>query len=90
MSQRSVESLIGRLLTDDELRTRFLQSPSEALQGWEFLQSEIDALLVIDRRLWLEGTEWIPSRLRRCSLPAFDSETRRTMNERLLDDGGRR
>ena len=49
MSQRNVELLIGRLLTDEEMRRRFMRKPGGALedfcrQGWELSQGEIEAL----------------------------------------------
>jgi hypothetical protein len=48
MSQRHVELLIGRLLTDDDLRDEFTRAPFETLaeycqQGWDLSRGEIDA-----------------------------------------------
>lgn len=73
MSQRAVEILMGRLLTDEELRTRFLAQPFETLsefsqKGYELSAGEIDALLHTDADLWTDGAERIPPRLQRCSL----------------------
>jgi hypothetical protein len=73
MSQRHVELLIGRLLTDDELREEFTRAPFETLagycqQGWDLSRGEIDALLQTDRRFWSVAAARLPSRLRRSSL----------------------
>ena len=73
MSQRNVEILIGRLLTDEELRARFLQAPFETLtafsrQGLRLTRGEIDALVQTDVRLWGRVAAKLPSRLQRSSL----------------------
>jgi hypothetical protein len=73
MSQRNVELLIGRLLTDEELRSRFTRAPLEAIgafcdQGGELSRGEIDALVETDVRFWSSAASRIPSRLQRCSL----------------------
>ncbi len=73
MTQRNVEMLIGRLLTDEELRRRFVGQPEQTLaelcaRGYEFSRGEIDALLQIDTDVWTSGAERISSRLQRCSL----------------------
>lgn len=73
MSQRNVELLIGRLVTDEDLRHRFARAPFEALaefvdQGWELSRSEIDALVQIDVTLWSRAAARLPSRLQRVSL----------------------
>ena len=73
MSQRNVELLIGRLLTDDDLRSEFTRAPFETLaafcqQGWELSRGEIDALTQTDADFWIAAASRLPSRLRRCSL----------------------
>ena len=73
MSQRNVEMLIGRLLTDEELRRRFVQQPFETLvdlcdKGYEFSRGEIDALLQTDTEVWTSSARRISARLQRCSL----------------------
>ena len=73
MSQRNVELLIGRLLTDDELRGRFVRDPRDVIagflsQGWELTEGEAEALASTDTKTWAELAARIPSRLRRCSL----------------------
>ena len=73
MSQRNVELFIGRLLTDADLRRRFIDAPKHAIadfceQGWELSRGEIDALVETDARLWFLAAAGLPSRLQRCSL----------------------
>jgi hypothetical protein len=73
MSQKTVEWLIGRLLTDEECRGRFVDDPLGTLvairdQGFELTRSEIAALVRTDRRLWNEAAGRIDSHLQRCPL----------------------
>jgi hypothetical protein len=73
MSQKTVQFLIGRLLTDEELRLQFVRQPLATLvalrdQGFELTTSEIEALVETDKRLWRSAAERIHSRLQRCSL----------------------
>jgi hypothetical protein len=73
MSQRNVQLVIGRLVTDDDLRRRFLRAPHDTLAelselGWDLTRGEIDALLEIDAQLWGRVALKLPSRLQRCSL----------------------
>ena len=51
MSQRIVQLLIGQIVTDEELRRRFVERPREILtalrdQGVELTKFEIDALVL--------------------------------------------
>ena len=73
MSQRNVELLIGRLMTDADLRQRFVASPEFVLadycdQGWELSRGELEALREMDVGLWFLAAAGLPSRLQRCSL----------------------
>jgi hypothetical protein len=73
MSQRNVELLIGRLLTDEALRRRFGACAREVVldfqeQGWELSPGEVGALVAMDTRLWFIAAAGLPSRLQRCSL----------------------
>lgn len=79
MSQRTIERVIGRLLTDEELRLKFTRSPRRTLaelseQGFELSHLELDALLTIEIGLWTEVAARIDSRLQRCSLKTQDGE----------------
>ena len=80
MSHRIVERVIGRLLTDEELRLKFTRDPRQTVaelreQGWELSRFEVDALLAIEVRLWADVAARIDPRLQRCSLTSLDDET---------------
>lgn len=73
MSQKSVEIVIGRLATDEELRARFLADAEGTLRslregGLEFNGGEIEALLSMPRVLWAVLASWVHPRLQRVSL----------------------
>jgi uncharacterized lipoprotein YmbA len=73
MSQKTVQSLIGQIVTDEELRVRFVQHPLETLtalrdQGIELTRSEIEALVETDQQLWNQAAARIHPRLQRCRL----------------------
>src|SRR5204863_9998984 len=73
MSQKTVQLLIGRIVTDEELRLRFVRQPLETLtalreQGFELTASEIDAVVETDREVWNAGAARIHASLQRCSL----------------------
>ena len=79
MSQRTIERVIGRLLTDEELRHEFIRSPRRTLlglheEGWELSRLEVDALLATAIGLWSEVASRIDPRLQRCSLKSHDGE----------------
>jgi hypothetical protein len=72
MSQKTVESIVGRLLTDEEYRVRFLGDPFAVLvalrdQGVDLTRGEIEALVRTDRTLWTEAAERIDPDLQRSS-----------------------
>jgi hypothetical protein len=73
MSQRTVERVVGRLITDEEFRVQFMRLPQRTLaalmeQGWELTAIEIEALIETDTGLWSDGARRIDSRLQRSSL----------------------
>jgi hypothetical protein len=73
MSQKTVQLLIGRLLTDEECRFRFLSDPLGTLvamrdQGFELTGSEIQALVRTERAFWNDAADRLDSQLQRCSL----------------------
>jgi hypothetical protein len=81
MAHKTVQLVIGQILTDEELRGKFLDRPLETLtalrdNGIDLTTSEIDALLVTDPRLWRAGAQWVDSRLQRCRLCGFNDPTR--------------
>jgi len=73
MSQKTVHLVIGRLFTDDDLRSRFAEHPLETLtdlreQGFELTVDEIEALVDSDPDVWPLMAERIHPRLHRSSL----------------------
>ena len=73
MSQKTVQLVIGWLLTDEDLRLRFKERPRETLielreQGYELSQDEIDALVRSDPGVWPSMARLIHPRLQRCRL----------------------
>ncbi len=76
MAHKSVQLIIGRILTDEELRGKFLSGPADTLAalrddvGLELTNGEIDALARTDPQLWDCGPGWIDARLQRCHLAA--------------------
>ena len=73
MGQRSVEILIGRLVTDEELRQRFIAEPRETIRlvrqsGLELTAAEIDALLASPVALWERLAALLDPRLQKASL----------------------
>jgi len=70
MAQKTVQWLIGCILTDGELRERFVEGPRDTLetlrgQGHDLTDDEIAAVAATDSRLWLRGPKWLDSRLQR-------------------------
>jgi hypothetical protein len=75
MAHQTVQFIIGRILTDDELRERFLVAPVEILSsfrdlGFDLTDAEVDALTNTNQQLWRSGADWIDPRLQRCGLKA--------------------
>ena len=73
MSQKTVQWVIGRLLTDEDYRLSFLDDPRAALvalrdQGFELTRGEIDALVRTERTFWTDAAERIDPHLQRCRL----------------------
>ena len=73
MSQKTVQFVIGRLLTDEDLRVRFVERPFETLtelreQGFELTRDEIEALARSDADMWPAMARRIHPRLQGCSL----------------------
>jgi hypothetical protein len=73
MGQRSVEILIGRLVTDEELRRRFVAEPRQTIRlvqqlGLELTATEVDALLASPLALWESLTAALDPRLQKASL----------------------
>jgi hypothetical protein len=73
LAQRIVETLIGRLITDEQFRSEFLQDPETTLmalsdRGLELSRTEIAALVNTDLTLWARTADAIDPRLQKASL----------------------
>ena len=73
MGQRSVEILVGRLVTDEDLRGRFKAEPRETLRiaqqrGLVLTAAETDALLASPGALWDCLAATLDPRLQKASL----------------------
>jgi hypothetical protein len=73
LAQRHVETLIGRLITDEQLRAAFLGNPEAALhelceRGFELSTTELAALVATDREMWQQAAELLDPRLQKASL----------------------
>jgi uncharacterized lipoprotein YmbA len=80
MSQKTVQLVIGRLLTDEDMRLRFVERPYETLaelreQGFELTDDEVDALVRSDSQMWRSAARRIHPRLQRCSLQWSKAKT---------------
>ena len=65
--------LIGRLITDEQFRSDFLDEPEQTLsglcdRGLELSKTEVDALMNTDPTLWARTADAIDPRLQKASL----------------------
>lgn len=77
MAQRDVESVIGRLVTDEEFRREFLGDPARTLgalveHGIGLSRAEVAALIATDRALWERVADTLDLRLQKASLKRAD------------------
>jgi hypothetical protein len=73
VSQKSVEIVIGRLVTDEALRARFLRDPWATLRqlgeaGLELNPGEVDALLAMQSDFLNALADWVHPRLQKAVL----------------------
>jgi hypothetical protein len=71
--QRSIEILIGKLITDEEFRQAFRRDPRATLDmlgesGLELSPGEILALMATDPTLWDRVADEVDARLQKASL----------------------
>jgi len=71
--QRSIEILIGKLITDEEFRRAFQRDPRATLElavdwGLDLSQYEVRALLSTDQGLWDRMADELDARLQKASL----------------------
>jgi len=79
LSHRTIERIIGCLLTDKGVRVKFTRSPKRTLaelseQGWELSRLEVDALLATEITLWSDVAARIDPRLQRSSRKTHGDE----------------
>ena len=79
MSQRNVEWVIGKLVTDEEFRRRFAGGPFPVLRelidgGIELTPCEARVLAAFDMRLAARCAQKIDPRLQKADLRAADHE----------------
>ncbi len=72
VAQRVIELLIGRLITDEEFRSEFLNDPEKTLaelseHGLELSRTEVAALVSTDSSLWARTADAIDPRLQKAS-----------------------
>ena len=73
MAHRSVEILIGRLMTDEAFRAAFVDDAATTLarfmeSGQELTPSEIAALHATPYDVWIQAAEHIDPRLQKASI----------------------
>ena len=76
MSHRHLEVVIGRLITDEAFRRRFLEEPDVwiaalAESGLELSSAELSALRRTDNAAWLAIADAIDPNLQKASLKPF-------------------
>jgi hypothetical protein len=74
--QRSIEILVGKLITDEEFRRSFLNDPWQTLQlaeEWNLplTEAEIDALVATEASLWDRVAAELDARLQKASLRSW-------------------
>jgi hypothetical protein len=81
VTQRNIEQLIGRLLTDEDFRETFMADPEQSLRellerGTHLTPLEIEALVAIDPKLWRQTAKQIDARLQKARLkwPLIDEQ----------------
>ena len=75
MAQRTIEMIIGRLITDEAFRTQFMAAPETTLRaladhGFDVSRTEIAALVNTDVTVWARAAEGVDPRLQKVSLTA--------------------
>jgi hypothetical protein len=74
VTQRSIEVVMGRLMTDEEFRGQFRRDPHEALTGLvecgaaDLTRAEIAALVAMDSDFWERAAAEIDPRLQKANL----------------------
>jgi hypothetical protein len=79
MSQRAVEQLLGKLLTDEEFRRRFFEDPKCTcfLSGFELSPVELEAVMRTPRPPLVALSRSLDDRIRRLCVPADPRQEQR-------------
>jgi len=81
MSQKTVEHVIGKLATDEDLRLRFRRAPREALESAAGTNDaltavEVEALVALDPGLLDSFADALDARLQRVRIPGDEAAGR--------------
>jgi hypothetical protein len=73
VAQRTIELVVGRLITDEAFRARFHAAPDATLaalsaQGHELTRGEMAALLSTDPAVWTRAAEALDPRLQKIAV----------------------
>jgi hypothetical protein len=73
VTQRIIEVVIGRLITDEAFRASFLSNPQQTLaglveRGMQLTHAEITALVATDSELWDHVADRVDPRLQKSDL----------------------
>ena len=73
MTQRSIEVIIGRLVTDEEFRATFVRDPLRVIEqlierGIHLTHAEVVALMATDAELWERVADSVDPRLQKADL----------------------
>jgi hypothetical protein len=73
VTQRVIEAVIGRLITDEAFRASFLNDPQQTLaglveRGMHLTNAEITALVATDSELWDHVADRVDARLQKSDL----------------------
>ena len=74
MTQRSIETIVGKLITDEEFRRDFQRDPVQALRsliergGADLTRAEMLALVEMDAAFWERVADEVDPRLQKASL----------------------
>jgi hypothetical protein len=73
VTQRSIEVVIGRLVTDEEFRATFVKDPHQVIEqlverGIHLTPAEVAALMATDAGLWDRVADDVDPRLQKADL----------------------
>ncbi|GMV66789.1 MAG: hypothetical protein KJ050_12430 [Candidatus Omnitrophica bacterium] len=91
MSQEAVEVLVGKIVTDDEIRARFFRSPEETccLLGLQLTPVELEAIRHVSQTAVRQLAVNLDPRLIRAALGNKESMMAREMDQRFRSIGSR-